>query len=262
MTVANGDPDPGLFRQCAAAEESAQVECQGLTFDSEEAHRKHFIARLQEKPPCAAAPPYDPDEPYQLPHDPLAGMAEAPMSVDTLHLWRQVALGEDTDLDLKEARFHGNEVKGPRRDHLADELAAFANGRGGRLVLGVSDDRKPQSLEPAQLDALVDLVTELCSDSIKPPLELSVFRVRAPEPAQGGVLVVEIPDERDGTQVPWRLFSPARRQEAPDGPCRGPPAVAGPRTVGRGGHRHPGRAQHRNRQLAPGVVGAVRELAG
>ena len=50
MTVANGAPDPGLFRQYAAAEESAQVECQGLTFDSEEAHRKHFLARLQEKP--------------------------------------------------------------------------------------------------------------------------------------------------------------------------------------------------------------------
>ena len=31
MTVANGAPDPGLFRQCAAAEESAQVECQGMT---------------------------------------------------------------------------------------------------------------------------------------------------------------------------------------------------------------------------------------
>ena len=128
------------------------------------------------------------------------------MSVDTLHFWRQVALGEDTDLDLKEARFHGNEVKGPRRDHLADELAAFANGRGGRLVLGVSDERKPQSLEPAQLDALVDLVTELCSDSIKPPLELSLFRVRAPEPARGGVLVVEIPESPTVHRSPGGYF--------------------------------------------------------
>ena len=116
------------------------------------------------------------------------------MPIDALRLWEQIGFGEDTDLDLKEVRFRGNEVKGPGRDHLADELAAFANAHGGRLVLGVTDDREPQSLEPAQLDALVNLVTEICSDSIKPPLELSLYRVRAPKPARGGVLVVEIPE--------------------------------------------------------------------
>ena len=116
------------------------------------------------------------------------------MPIDAVRLWEQIGFGEDTDLDLKEARFRGNEVKGPGRDHLADELAAFANTRGGRLVLGVTDDREPQSLQPAQLDALADLVTEICSDSIKPPLELSLYRVRAPKPAEGGVLVVEIPE--------------------------------------------------------------------
>ena len=62
------------------------------------------------------------------------------MPTDTSRLWEQVALGEDTDLELKEARFRGNRVSGPRRDDLADELAAFANARGGRLVLGVSDE--------------------------------------------------------------------------------------------------------------------------
>lgn len=87
------------------------------------------------------------------------------MPIDAERLWAQVALGEDTDLDLKEARFRGKELKGPGRDHLADELAAFANARGGRLVLGVTDDRKPQSLQPAQLDALADLVTEICTAS-------------------------------------------------------------------------------------------------
>ncbi len=116
------------------------------------------------------------------------------MPIDATRLWEQVALGEDTDLELKEARFRGNRVSGPRRDDLADELAAFANAGGGRLVLGVSDDRKPQSLDPAQLDALTNLVTEICSDSIKPPLDFSIFRVQAPEPAEGGALVVEIPE--------------------------------------------------------------------
>ena len=115
------------------------------------------------------------------------------MPIDTPRLWEQVALGEDTDLELKEARFRGSRVVGPRRDDLADELAAFANAGGGRVVLGVSDNRQPQSLGPPELDALANLVTEICSDSVKPPLDFSIRRVRAPEPADGGALVVEIP---------------------------------------------------------------------
>ena len=115
------------------------------------------------------------------------------MPVDASHLWEQIRLGEDSDLELKEVQFRSGRVAAPRRDDTADELAAFANAAGGRLVLGVSDDREPQSLDPAQLDALANLVSEVCSDSIKPPLDFSIHRVPAPQPALGGVLLVEIP---------------------------------------------------------------------
>ena len=46
-----GDPDPGLFRKSVGAQDSVQVECLGLTFDSDEARREHFLARLKEKLP-------------------------------------------------------------------------------------------------------------------------------------------------------------------------------------------------------------------
>ena len=115
------------------------------------------------------------------------------MPVDASRLWEQIRLGEDSDLELKEIQFRGGRVSAPRRDDLADELAAFANAAGGRLVLGVSDDREPQSLDPAQLDALANLVSEVCSDSIKPPLDFNIHRVPTPGPAPGGVLLVEIP---------------------------------------------------------------------
>lgn len=59
-------------------------------------------------------------------------------------------LGEDSQLELKEVRFKGGRLDAPKPDDIADELAAFANAGGGRLVLGVSDDRKPQELTPAQ----------------------------------------------------------------------------------------------------------------
>ncbi len=99
------------------------------------------------------------------------------MLIDAPLLWEQVRLGEDSGLELKEARFHGNRVSAPHRDGLADGFTAFANSGGGRVVLGVTDDRKPQSLTPAQLDLLADRVTEICSDSITPPLDFSVYRV-------------------------------------------------------------------------------------
>ena len=183
------------------------------------------------------------------------------MPIDVSRLWRQVALGEDTDLELKEARFRGSRAIGPRRDDLADELAAFANARGGRLVLGVSDDRQPQSLDPAQLDALANLVTEICSDSIKPPLDFSILQSAGP--GTGGRRRAGRRDsgERDGAPVSRRTLSPAGRHEAADGFRGGPPAVPGAGAVRRGGDGHPGRAEHRDRQLAPGAVAPVRELA-
>ena len=115
------------------------------------------------------------------------------MAIDAASLWEQVRLGEDTDLELKEARFKGPRVDAPKRDALADELAAFANADGGRLVLGVSDGRRPQSLDPEELDALADFVSEICSDSIRPPLDFSMHRVPVPPPAEGGALLVKIP---------------------------------------------------------------------
>ena len=148
MTVANGDPDPGLFRQCAAAEESAQVECLGLTFESEEARREYFLARLQEKLPelrqrpdfpvaddedilrlsdppyYTACPnpflaefverhgrPYDPDEPYH----------REPFAVD-------VSAGKTDPL----YRAHGYHTKVP---HLAIVPSILHYTRPGDLVL-------------------------------------------------------------------------------------------------------------------------------
>ena len=113
------------------------------------------------------------------------------MPINPPRFWEQVRLGEDSGFELKEALFRGPRVSEPRRTDLADELAAFANSRGGRLVLGVSDDREAQPLDPAQLDASARFVTEICEDRIEPRLDFSIYRV--PAPAGGGVLLVEIP---------------------------------------------------------------------
>lgn len=51
----------------------------------------------------------------------------------------KIRLGEDSFIEFKEVRFAGQRLTAPHRNSLADELAAFANSRGGVLVLGVQD---------------------------------------------------------------------------------------------------------------------------
>ncbi len=141
------------------------------------------------------------------------------MAIDAQRFWEEVRLGEDTGLELKEARFPGKQVSAPHRDGLADGLAAFANSGGGRLVLGVTNDRERQSLEPERLNALASLVTEVCSDSVEPPLEFSLYRVPALPPGGGGVLLVEVPAGDTVHRSPGGYFrrrGDSKRQMQPD----------------------------------------------
>ena len=108
-------------------------------------------------------------------------------------------------MELKAVEFRGDKVSAPRRDSLANEIAAFANSEGGRLVLGVMDDRQPQSIEPSKLDILVRFVGEICRESIKPEIRFSVFRVPV-ELADGGALLVKIPKSRTVHRSPGGYF--------------------------------------------------------
>ena len=54
-------------------------------------------------------------------------------------LLEKIALGESTYLEFKDVRFSRGRVAEPKRDKLADGLAALANSRGGVFVLGVED---------------------------------------------------------------------------------------------------------------------------
>ena len=141
------------------------------------------------------------------------------MLIDAPLFWEQIRLGEDSGLELKEARFQGDRVSAPHRDGLADGFAAFANSSGGRVVLGVTDDRKPQPFTSAQLDLLANLVTEICSDSIEPSIEFSIYRVPAPSPTSGGVLLVDIPASETVHRSPGgyvRRRGDTKRQMQPD----------------------------------------------
>lgn len=89
---------------------------------------------------------------------------------------RQIRLGEDNLCEFKEITFSGNVPKDPRRDDLADEFAAFANTTGGVILCGVSDSGDVQGMTREQMDALEGLLTEICADTIKPPIHPTILR--------------------------------------------------------------------------------------
>ena len=93
------------------------------------------------------------------------------MSISKDEIKRRLRLGgEDSSWEFKEVRFRGNKPVEPTKDDLVDEIVAFANGIGGYLVCGITDDRVVQELSPEQASALVNMLTEACNDSIKPRL--------------------------------------------------------------------------------------------
>ena len=111
-------------------------------------------------------------------------------------LLRKIRLGEDSFLEFKEVFLSGGRIKGPGRDQLADELAAFANSTGGIVVLGVSDEPRAVTGIPIEhLDAVERYVSEIASDSITPPLLPLIEKLELPA-ADGRmrpVVKVEIP---------------------------------------------------------------------
>ncbi len=88
---------------------------------------------------------------------------------------RQMRLGEDSHWEFKEIEFAGNVPRSPRRDDIADELAAFANTDGGVVLCGITDSGDVQGMSREQMDVLERLLVEVCTDMITPQSALSSF---------------------------------------------------------------------------------------
>lgn len=102
----------------------------------------------------------------------------------------QLSLGEDSRWEFKQIEFAGNRPRNPRRDDLADEIAAFANADGGVLLCGVTDAGEVQGMSREQMVELDSVLVEVSSDAIKPAV-----RIRTHHRQLDGkrLLVVEVP---------------------------------------------------------------------
>lgn len=115
-------------------------------------------------------------------------------------LLNRIRLGEDSFLEFKEAHFSGDKVIGPHRSGFADELAAFANSRGGVCVLGVHDSsREIRGIPLDRMDLLEKFIQEVASDSVEPPLSILTERLFLPTGKGSDVPVLKI-------EIPRSLF--------------------------------------------------------
>ena len=137
-------------------------------------------------------------------------------------LLEKIKLGEDNYLELKEVRFSGGNVQGPKQNDLADEIAAFANSRGGVLLLGVRND--PREVSGIPIDKLDDaeaLIRQACEDSINPPVAPVIERINLPnkEGVEQAVLRVDMPRSLAVHQSPggyYHRIGSSKRKILPD----------------------------------------------
>ena len=106
-------------------------------------------------------------------------------------LLKQLVLGEDSRVEFTEVVFTGSHVREPRRQRIANELAAFGNTLGGALIFSVSDAGEVRPMNREMMDALAAYVSEICADSIHPPLEFTTQRLALADGSSALVVEVE-----------------------------------------------------------------------
>ena len=94
----------------------------------------------------------------------------------------QIRLGEDSGYEFKKVEIKGSKIKGPAQQDLADEMAAFANQKGGYLVMGVEDKTKAiLGIPNEMLDAVQQRVKAAASDNVEPPLPIYTRLLELPD---------------------------------------------------------------------------------
>ena len=93
-------------------------------------------------------------------------------------LARRLRLGEDSILEIKQVVLSGGCVSNPKRSDMADELAAFANGKGGNVILGGDDKtREILGIPLRDLDTVEGWVQQICNDFINPKLDADILKL-------------------------------------------------------------------------------------
>jgi predicted HTH transcriptional regulator len=114
----------------------------------------------------------------------------------TKELLFHIRLGEDSSIEFKEVEFKGSKPLNPNKDKMAHEIAAFANGQGGRMLLGVADKtRNVVGIEDDKVSITEEWVVNISQQNIDPPVKIDTRLLQLPD--HNGdlktVIYVEIP---------------------------------------------------------------------
>ncbi len=140
----------------------------------------------------------------------------------TEELLKQIRLGEDSSLELKDLRYKGLQVNAPHRHSIADEFAAMANSFSGVFVFGVDDtSRTIVGIPEEKLDIVETWIRNICNDLITPQLECRIRKlpVIADEGLERVVIRVDISKSLYVHQSPGGYFQrigSSKRQMTPD----------------------------------------------
>ena len=115
---------------------------------------------------------------------------------DTLTaLTKKISMGEDSTIELKREL--------PRREDLADEIAAFANANGGAILIGVEDNGDIVGMDLQDLAKDEKIVIEICRDSIEPTVHIVTEKLRIDDK---NLLKIEVPRSLFVHQSSGRYF--------------------------------------------------------
>jgi len=141
---------------------------------------------------------------------------------NTADLLKRIAIGEDSVLEMKTIEFKGDQVAGPHRNSMADELAAMANTATGVILLGVDDKSKSIIGIPMdKLDVVETWLSGICNDLIEPPLDCVIRKtpVKAGDNSEKVIIRVDVSRSLFVHQSPggyFRRSGSSKRQMKPD----------------------------------------------
>jgi predicted HTH transcriptional regulator len=81
----------------------------------------------------------------------------------------KINASESSGVEFKEVKITGRKIQ-PHPDGLSDEIAAFANQKGGLIIFGISDDKQILGLNHTDSKTFIQLIGNICHDMIKPAL--------------------------------------------------------------------------------------------
>lgn len=127
-----------------------------------------------------------------------------------------IRLGEDSGYDFKAVYAKPGRAF-ERVDAVADDIAAFANSRGGRLVLGVDDrPRTLRGIDTDQIDDVENAIRDLALNKIWPAAWIETYRIEVPNERGEAklLLVVDVPKSLEVHRSPGgyrRRFGASQR---------------------------------------------------